>query len=634
MTATPSMSNGIDLDNIYLIWLDAKVDEETQKHFCSIIHQFKAFENIEECENYIRDKSYYDRIFLIVSGQLGHQIVPRIYQLRQVCSIYVYCQEKQRNKKWARKFTKVKCVAIELKSLINQIQSDYSKHISHKIDGAFPITIYSSDNVSNDYYHSQLIIDTLLQMKTITADKDELIKICSNTYSNDNNTLSIIHEFEQNYHSNQALWWYTRESFLCRLLNKALSIKNLDLLFFCGFFLRDMQKLIEKNQCNASIQVYHGQLISNDELSTLRNSVGHCISINTFLSAIFNRKQIILSLNKFLIQEDLVRVLFEIDAITSADKSKAFAIITQFTYLPVEKQVLFMLGSVFQLVDICLDSKNNLWIAKIVLVNIKKDYDETNLISCGHLLRQMKKFDDAEKYFSRLLKEIPEDHEDFSQCYQALGLICFQKTNYELSLYWYSQVINLLKSNDPNLASTYYSIGCIYQKCDDYNQALENYNDALSIWKESYGDNKPIEMAECLNNMGCIYEKEEFYSLALQYHQAALSIRDKFQIDVGSTYNNIGNIYFWLGEYDVALESYLYSFEMKIKTLSLEDPSLGKTLANMGLVYEEDGNFEEALKAYKRAALIFENIFSSTRIYNIQIQEDIQRVTSLLKSKI
>ncbi|CAF4465225.1 unnamed protein product, partial [Adineta steineri] len=142
-------------------------------------------------------------------------------------------------------------------------------------------------------------------------------------------------------------------------------------------------------------------------------------------------KQIISSLNEFSTQEGLVRVLFEIDAITSTNESKAFAIITQFTYLPVEQQVLFMLGSIFQLIDICLDSKNNLWIIKIVLVNIKKDYDETNLISCGHLLRQMKKLDDAEKYFSRLLKEIPEDHEDFSQCYQALGLICFQKTNYE-----------------------------------------------------------------------------------------------------------------------------------------------------------------------------------------------------------
>jgi tetratricopeptide (TPR) repeat protein len=139
-------------------------------------------------------------------------------------------------------------------------------------------------------------------------------------------------------------------------------------------------------------------------------------------------------------------------------------------------------------------------------------------------------------------------------------------------------------------------------------------------------------MAECWNNMGCIYEIEKSYSKALECHKNALSIRDKYQIDLGSSYNNIGNIYLWLEQYDNALENYTYSFEIKSKSLSIQDPSLAKTLRNIGLVYEHDGNFEEAFKFYKKAAFIFEQIYPSVHIYNTEIQEDIQRVSSSQKS--
>lgn len=38
--------------------------------------------------------------------------------------------------------------------------------------------------------------------------------------------------------------------------------------------------------------------------------------------------------------------------------------------------------------------------------------EETNLGQFGNVLRYMGKFDDAEKYYCRLLKELPYDHQD------------------------------------------------------------------------------------------------------------------------------------------------------------------------------------------------------------------------------
>jgi tetratricopeptide (TPR) repeat protein len=211
----------------------------------------------------------------------------------------------------------------------------------------------------------------------------------------------------------------------------------------------------------------------------------------------------------------------------------------------------------------------------------------------------------------------------------SLGLLLFLRNQYDLSLQWYQKLIKILKTNDPNLPDTFYSIGCVYQKKSDHQQALEYYQKALQIWTENNRYEQPLRMADCLNNMGCIYETEGSYTKSLDCHQQALSIRGQYQMDIGASYNNIGNVYLCLGQYEVALENYNYSFEMKSKSISIPNPSLATTLKNIGLVHEEDGNIEEALKCYKRAALMFEQIYPSVHIYNIEIQEDIQRILAL-----
>ncbi|CAF3095067.1 unnamed protein product [Rotaria sp. Silwood2] len=352
------------------------------------------------------------------------------------------------------------------------------------------------------------------------------------------------------------------------------------------------------------------------------------------MSTDYDNKQIILSLNEFSITNDLVRILFEINADPQCDNSKPFANITSLTCNPQQQQVLFTVGSVFKLIDIQQDKKSGVWIINMILTNIKKEYDDKNLISCGHILQKMGRYDEADTYFNRLLRELPQNHEDISKCYYTLGHLSFLKSNYDLSLNWFQKLLKILKPNDPILADTYYSIGCVYQNMYDYNQALQYYNQALLIWKESDGNDEPFQMAECLNNMGCIYEIEKCYSKALACHQQALSIRDKFQADLGSSYNNIGNIYLCLGEYNAAIENYDYAYKIKSKSRSSQDPSLATTLRNMALAYEEDGNFIEALKYYKKASLAFASIFSATHTYYIEIQEDIQRVSSLMESKI
>jgi hypothetical protein len=106
-----SQSNNDNLETFSLIWLDSDVNgttnQDTQTKLRSFINYLKKFDNRNECQQYIEQKSKDDRLVIIVSGRFGREIVPHIYQSRQVSSIYIYCMDKKTNEKWASEFSKV-----------------------------------------------------------------------------------------------------------------------------------------------------------------------------------------------------------------------------------------------------------------------------------------------------------------------------------------------------------------------------------------------------------------------------------------------------------------------------------------------------------------------------------------------
>ena len=80
---------------------------QAQQHLRTLINQLTTFDNDVVCEKYIHSLEKDDRIILIVSGQLGQELVPRIHHLPQISLIYVYCIDKKHNEQWAKRFYKV-----------------------------------------------------------------------------------------------------------------------------------------------------------------------------------------------------------------------------------------------------------------------------------------------------------------------------------------------------------------------------------------------------------------------------------------------------------------------------------------------------------------------------------------------
>ena len=110
-TASRKLSNNSFLP-FPLIWLDATIDRSKQNfdvkcQLQRLSNHLKTFTDSHQCECYIRSLSPDGEIVLIVSGHLGQIVIPRIHQLRQISSIYVFCMNKEKNERWSKQFKKV-----------------------------------------------------------------------------------------------------------------------------------------------------------------------------------------------------------------------------------------------------------------------------------------------------------------------------------------------------------------------------------------------------------------------------------------------------------------------------------------------------------------------------------------------
>ncbi|CAF0854292.1 unnamed protein product [Rotaria sordida] len=661
-----SLSDNENFETTTLIWLgniltELQENRQIQRELRSIINHIRIFDSIEECKNYIQHLSRDDRVVLITNGRLGKEFVPCIHHFRQMTSIYIFCMDKKKNEMWPNAFIKIKGVFISLDELVKKLKCDQERQMHGKIDEPLSINVFTTRHKADQsttalnlkFVHQNLFLDSLLQIKPTIKDTDEFISRCLELYKDNPSQLSIIYEFQETYRSDQALWWYTRETFLYRLLNKALRIQNIGLLFVFRFFIYDIQRQLEIDQCSQAIRIYRGQLMSQDEIKELENSIGDHISINSFFSTSLNKNYVIFLMGDVnSIHNGLQRVLFEIDANPNHIGIKPFADISSRSYFPNECEVLITLGAIFRLNNIILNEEN-IWVIHLSLCSdqdndlkyridqIKRQYNdqENNVFSFGSILHQMKKYDDAEKYYRRLLTEFSDDYKQTGLCYYHLGRVYSGKGNYKDSIKWYEKSLKIMmetmSSDDLNIATCFNSIGNIYRKTEDYNQALEAYQKALNIWTQALGENH-LKVAMCLINMGVIHNETENYIDALKCLEKALKIKQRYHginhSDVAALYNNIGLVHEQLDHFDFALENFKRALEIYRTSFYIQNIDYGLTLENIGHLYKNYEKWRPALRYLEEAQVIYHHLLSATDPRVVQIEQDIRHISSVINN--
>ena len=231
--------------------------------------------------------------------------------------------------------------------------------------------------------------------------------------------------------------------------------------------------------------------------------------MNSFISTSLNRDLALFYLGSGLSHDDddetstTKRLLFEINADPSIEYAQPFADISKSSDYP-EEEVLFMLGSIFRLDSIVFEPKGKIWIigmtlcsdnehqAKDVYERMRNELcarkETPNLIHLGNVLYDMGQFAMAEKYFRRLLNNLPDQHPDKANCIHKLGLAVNAQGDHHQGLELLQEALEIrlqtLSSGDELIGNSYNSIGLLYEMTSDFDQALTYLNKAEDIFSK------------------------------------------------------------------------------------------------------------------------------------------------------
>lgn len=316
----------------------------------------------------------------------------------------------------------------------------------------------TTTQINGEFIFFQSLIDCLIRLKYNEEDKEDLIICLKQEYKDNKAELKRIDEFDKNYKSDNALWWYTCDSFLYRTLNTALRKQNIQMLYLYRSVLVDINRQLLQYQCKESVTVYRYQLMSKEEIKSLKKSVGRFISPNSFLST--SKKRQVADI--YVAESDQLtqwqNVLFRIEASLEAGSTKPFAYIKNASQFPEEEEILFMLGSIFYVESINKDHDNKGWMIKmslcnddqndlkLVLEDMKKEngIGETSLWTLGRLVWKMGKLDLAEQYYHRLLPELFVNNDpSLRNVYGELMVIASQQGHWNKSTRWREKLMKL-----------------------------------------------------------------------------------------------------------------------------------------------------------------------------------------------
>ena len=138
-------------------------------------------------------------------------------------------------------------------------------------------------------------------------------------------------------------------------------------------------------------------------------------------------------------------------------------------------------------------------------------------------------------------------------------------------------------------------------------KAKEYHEWALKIQKEQLGANN-VDVATSYNNLGNVYSDKGDLEKAKEYYEWALKIRKEQlganHVDVSKSYNNLGTVFHDKGDLEKAKEYHEWALEIKKKQLGANHVDVARSYNNLGNVYSDKGDLQKAKEYYQWALKI------------------------------
>ncbi|CAF1354211.1 unnamed protein product, partial [Didymodactylos carnosus] len=482
--------------------------------------------------------------------------------------------------------------------LIDYIQTGQTEHILLIINGECDndlLAFIQENFVAEEMKNSTKQIDLVLVLTSVNKKnesypmedneeaKSDMIMTCRKYYENINRVSDIIpvneniiasqikqiNEYEQHYTSDKAIQWYTKDSFVYRLINKALRTQNLDLLYMMRFHIRDLSKCLRTkhqelskligNNDTDQFTLYRGQCGINIA-EQYEKSIRKIITTNGYFSTTssINVAKMFGAVGQQLSASNHQSILFEINInLKSILSSKVtVADIHLSSEIGEEDEYLFDLNATFKVEDVQKESENNIPYLKIKLsivddkgeecitnnIKLRQSYDATGFAMKFDVAFDVNVFDTIIRLLNlcnrfrlfdhyMLHKSTYVEADDEPMNYYCIGVKLFNQINgasdkeiYENVLLYFTLSYEMLL-NDNRIHDSLWplrGLGYINYKLDKYLQSYDHYKNALSIMKDD-----DFNVATCNYCIGLIFDEMKQYDEALKHYKIVLEMEDR-----------------------------------------------------------------------------------------------------------
>ncbi|HEY1039615.1 MAG TPA: tetratricopeptide repeat protein [Bacteroidia bacterium] len=192
-------------------------------------------------------------------------------------------------------------------------------------------------------------------------------------------------------------------------------------------------------------------------------------------------------------------------------------------------------------------------------------------------------------------------------CCNVLALICQKDNDYPRALECYLKALKFAEqmSSKADIAITYDRMGSIHSQKGNYNECIEPFAKALSLYTEtgnySYSINVHLQLADVYRNQDNIAAAEKEYQKGIAI---ALSFKDTAELS--ALYESAGYFYNNLGKYDKALKYQKASLEA---SKSLGDiKGIADSYADIAEIYVAQKDYKKALESYLSALELYKQI--------------------------
>lgn len=570
-----------------LIWLDGNIDIASQSFKYAIttlqrvISNIGTFTDSDEFINFIK-KIEHEKIFVIISGTFGEETVPKVHDMYQINSIFIFCANKEYHEKWTKNWSKIHGVFTEFSRLYESIQQVEKQNEHNSISIDF-ITINSIKNIRSlnhlhcSFMYTRILKDILLSIQFTSKHFNEFIVYCRKIFADNRFELKKIEQFSKDYKNHTPVWWYTYECFLYPMLNRSLRLMEIDIIIKAGFFINDLHNHIERlyfKQFNRNYHqtfvVYRGQGLYKTDFNHLQTKLGGLMSFNSFLSTSTNRNVSFDYAVRTLRYCDVIGILFVME-INPSKSTALFASITDVSYYKdKEDEVLFSMHTIFRLHSIQpIDGYDRLFQVNLTLTN-DDDNDLRQLTEyigqeikdssgwyrlCVLLIKLGQQEKAQELYEIICNRNIDLDQKEqfrslFKPIHKRPNKNKVTQTNFSEDSFFRLQLP--LQVNSYEEAESLIKYGMTYYNIEQYEKALRKFEDALHIQQKLLPSNHP-NLGISYVHIGNVYSKTNQFSQALSYYKKALKIQEQSlpsnHPDIDTTFNSINKVYKQLNDY-------------------------------------------------------------------------------------